>query len=133
MNAAEKVHSSDETVLYRCGPMGLAISFARCGLFVKAWQNCTEIVATDQRLCGVGKRPEGVHVRHRSTVGKTVFSAPYAAMLSVERADYLLNHALWIRYTEAGSEKDVSVEAGLFWHQHVDRLQEIIEYYSKPE
>ncbi len=106
--------------------MGMAITFGRCGLFAPAWQNCTQIVATDRRLYGFGKKPRFVFARHGGTTGEIVFNVPYDAIISVERADYLLNRALWIRYEEAGTEKQISLEAGLLWHEHISRLQEII-------
>ena len=117
---------AEEIERYRCGPMGMAITFGRCGLFAPAWQNCTQIVATDRRLYGFGMKPRFAFARHGEKTGKTIFNVPYSTILSFERADYLLNHALWIRYEEAGAEKQISIEAGLFWHEHISRLQEIL-------
>jgi hypothetical protein len=115
-----------EQVLYRCGPMGVGVSFARPGLWVWTQRNNTEVVVTDRRLCGVRTLPAWFFARRRKEAGKVVFNVPYAAVVAMERADYLANRALWLAYREGGATREVAIEAGLLWHDVVARLEELL-------
>lgn len=119
-----------ERVLFRCGPMGIGISSKRPGLFVKTYQNCTEVAVTDLRICGARKMPKLAFARHGKNVGKVVFSVPWGDVVHMERADYLLNVALWIQYCEAGACKGLGVEVGLFWRSSATRIEELIRTFA---
>jgi hypothetical protein len=116
---------AEEEVLYRFGPMGAGQTFSRPGLFVVTYQNCTEIIATTQRLYGIRKMPRFVFARHGRHAGERVFSIPWKEAIEVRRADYLLNAALWIRYRVGDTLKGVGIEAGLLWRHHIRALEEI--------
>lgn len=116
---------AEQGLLVRFGPMGVGQSFSRPGLFVLTYQNCTEIIATRQGLLGVRKMPRFVFARHGRHAGERVFSVPWKEVIEVQRADYLLNAALWIRYRVGDTVKGVGIEAGLFWRHHIRSLEEI--------
>jgi hypothetical protein len=112
--------------------MGFGVSFSRPGLFVFTYQNCTEIVATAERLHGVRRLPRFVFARHGRHAGESVFSVPWCDVVEVRRADYLLNAALWIRYRAGDAVKDVGIEAGLLWRHRIGEL-EAIARRSRPD
>jgi len=124
-NTAPGAGIAEEEVLYRFGPMGVGISYSRPGLFVFTYQNCTEVIATTQRLCGIRTMPRFVFARHARHAGESVFSVPWSDVVGAGRADYLLNAALWIRYRAGDAVKDLGVEAGLFWRHHIRALDAI--------
>jgi hypothetical protein len=105
--------------------MGVGQTFLRPGLFVVTYQNCTEIIATRQRLLGIRTMPRFVFARHGRHAGESVFSVPWSDVVEVRRADYLLNAALWIRYRVGDTVKGVGIEAGLFWRHHIRALDAI--------
>jgi len=111
--------------LYRVGPMGFGVCFSRPGLFVFTYQNCTEIVATTERLCGVRKMPRFVFARHGRHAGESVFSIPWRDVIEFRRADYLLNAALWIRYRDGDAVKEVGIEGAVFWRHCIRELEAI--------
>jgi hypothetical protein len=105
--------------------MGFGVSFSRPGLFVFTYQNCTEIVATAERLHGVRRLPRFVFARHGKEAGRIVFEIPWRDVIEVRRADYLLNAALWIRYRVGDAVKSVGIEAGLLWRHRIRELEAI--------
>lgn len=123
--AAPGVGPDDERPLYRFGPMGVGVSFSRPGLFVVTQQNCTEIVATNAGVCGVRAMPKFAFARHGKHAGGKVFSVPWRDVIKLQRADYLLNAALWIRYRLGDAVKDVGISTGVFWRQHIGALEEV--------
>lgn len=123
-NAPEPAPQEQE--LYRFGPMGVGVSFARPGLFVMTQQNNTEIVVTDRRLYGRRKKPRFFFARRGKEAGATVFEVPHDQVLAMERADYLANRALWIRYRHGDGEKEVAIQAGVFWQPQLIRLEAVL-------
>ena len=112
-------------MLYRFGPMGVGISYSRPGLFVFTYQNCTEVIATTQRLYGIRTMPRFVFARHGRHAEETAFDVSWSDVVEARRADYLLNAALWIRYRVGDAVKDLGVEAGLFWRHYIRALDAI--------
>lgn len=107
--------------------MGVGVTFSRPGLFVITQQNCTEISATDTGVYGVRRMPKAAIARRGKHAGEMVFSVPWSEVIEVQRADYLLNAALWIRYRLGDSVKGVGVSAGVFWRHHIRALEEIAQ------
>jgi hypothetical protein len=122
--AAPPAPAAGETVVYAFGPLGVGVSRARPGLFVVTRQNCTRIVLTDRRLLGIRQMPAFFGIRHRQeTGGAPVFEVPLAEIASIERADYLLQKALWIRYRGPERLRGVGIEAGLPWGGRILELE----------
>jgi len=105
--------------------MGFGISSARPGLFVLTQQNCTEVVATTERLYGVRKLPRFVFARHGREAGRTVFSVPWRDVIEAGRADYLLNAALFFRYRAGDVIKGLGIEGAVGWRHRIRELEEI--------
>lgn len=122
-----KGDGSAARVLLRFGPMGIGITSKPPSLFTVTYQNCTEIIADTRYLWGVRKMPKFAFARHGKQSGQTVFQIPYDQIISVTRADYLANKALWIRYRQGGEEKGVGIEAAILHHQHVLDLQKLLQ------
>jgi hypothetical protein len=116
-----------EEVLYRFGPMAVGITFKRPAFFTKTQQNCTEIVMTTHRVFGVRKMPRIALSRHGKESERTVFEFPYSQVLSVERADYLLNKALWIHYREGDGTRQIGIEAGLIGSDCILRMEALLK------
>lgn len=118
--AAAQLQQGQEQVLYRFGPMGIGITFGRPGVFKMAWQNVTEVIVTDQRLCGV-RRNSAIFLRHRGKEGELLFNVPYSAVSALEPVSFLANRAVWLRYHEAGQAKEVSIIGSMLTYQHIQR------------
>ena len=123
--AAPNAGVDSEKSLLRFGPMGIGVSFSRPGLFTVTQQNCTEIVATDTRVCGVRRMPPFAFARGGKHAGELVFSVPWREVVEMQRADYLLNAALWIHYRRGDEVKELGLGAGLFWRRSIRTLEEI--------
>jgi len=123
--AAPDAALDSERSLLRFGPMGIGVSFSRPGMFTVTHQNCTEIVATDTRVCGVRRLPQFAFARRGKHAGELVFSVPWREVVEIKRADYLLNAALWIRYRRGDEVKELGLGAGLFWRRSIRVLEEI--------
>jgi hypothetical protein len=112
-----------ETELLRFGPMGISVSTARPGLFVRAQRNTTEIVLTDRRL--YGKRT-GIG-RIFGGGNRPAFEVPLGEIVGVEPADFLANRAVWIRYRAPGGEREVSIVGSALCHGPLDRLMDLLQ------
>ena len=96
-----------EEELYRFGPMGVSISFARPGIFVWSRQNNTEVVLTSRRIYGQGKMPAFASMFGKA--GTPVFDVPLQEIIAIEPVDFLMNKAVWIRYrTRPGKKRSRS-------------------------
>jgi len=87
MEATPPEKAPEEQEIFRFGPMGVGVSFARPGLFVKTQQNNTEIVVTDRRLYGMRKKPRFFFARRGREAGTMVFEVPHDRVIAMERAD----------------------------------------------
>lgn len=115
---------SGEEELYRFGPMGISISYARPGLFVWTRQNNTEIVLTSRRLYGRGKMPWFASIFSR---GETpIFDVPVQEIIAIEPVDFLANRAVWIRYRTPDGEREVSIIGAALCHGHITRLMDLL-------
>ncbi len=92
-----------EEELYRFGPMGVSISFARPGIFVWSRQNNTEVVLTSRRIYGQGKMPAFASMFGKA--GTPVFDVPLQEIIAIEPVDFLMNKAVWIRYRTRPGKK----------------------------
>lgn len=87
-----------ETVVHSFGPFGTGVCFSRPGFFTVIQKNDTKIVVTDRRIYG------------ESTLsGSLRFNVPYTVVAAAETFGYLLWKVLWLRYSEAGKTKEVSI------------------------
>ncbi len=113
-----------EEELYRFGPMGVSISFARPGLFVWSRQNSTEVVLTSRRIYGTGRMFGLFGVL--GTGKRPVFDVPLQEIVAVEPADFIANKAVWIRYRSPDGEKEVSIIGAVLCHGQIARLVELL-------
>ena len=119
-----KIMDAGEEELYRFGPVGISISFARPGLFVVSQRNNTEVVLTSRRLFGRRKMPWFAGIFSR---GETpVFDIPIREIISIEPVDFLANRAVWIRYGSPDGEKEVSIIGAALCHGHIARLMDLL-------
>ncbi len=115
---------SGEEELYRFGPMGISISFARPGPFVLTRRNNTEVVLTGRRLYGRGKMPAFAGLFNRGEA--PVFDVPIREIVAIEPADFLANRAVLIRYRSPAGEKEVSIIGAVSCHGHIARLMDLL-------
>ena len=113
-----------EEELYRFGPMGVSISFARPGIFVWSRQNNTEVVLTSRRIYGQGKMPAFASMFGKA--GTQVFDVPLPEIIAIEPVDFLMNKAVWIRYRTPAGQKEVAIIGAALCHGHITRLMELI-------
>jgi hypothetical protein len=113
-----------EEELYRFGPMGVSISFARPGIFVWSRQNNTEVVLTSHRLYGQGKMPAFASMFGKA--GTPVFDVPLQEIIAIEPVDFLMNKAVWIRYRTPAGQKEVAIIGAALCHGHITRLMELV-------
>ena len=113
-----------EEELYRFGPMGISISFARPGLFVWTRQNSTEVVLTSRRIYGTGRMFGLFGILGKGK--KPVFDVPLQEIVAVEPADFIANTAVWIKYRTPDGEKEVAIIASALCHGHVTRLMGLL-------
>ncbi len=119
-----KIMDAGEEELYRFGPMGISISFARPGVFVMTRRNNTEVVLTSRRIYGKGKMPGLVAIFGRNET--PVFDLPLQEIVVVEPADFLANKAVWIKYRSPAGEKEISIIGAVLCHGHIARLMELL-------
>ena len=110
--------------LYRFGPMGVSISFARPGIFVWSRQNNTEVVLTSRRIYGQGKMPAFASIFGKA--GTPVFDVPLQEIIAIEPVDFLMNKAVWIRYRTMTGQKEVAIIGAALCHGHITRLMELV-------
>lgn len=123
--------SKKERTLQKFGPFGVSIAFARPGIFVWAQRNNTEIVVTNQRI--YGRRTSPILLRFFETPGGDLrFEVPLNAIIRVERADFLLNKAVYIRYQTAESVKEVSIIGAVGLHAAIAELGEYLKTLNIP-
>ncbi len=115
-----------EQILFRFGPMGVSIRSRRPGLFVMARRNNTEVVATDRRIYGVRKLPKFTLARHRGKSDQIVFDIPYPKVLQMERADFLAEKVIWLRYQDPEKVKEISIGSGIAWQDRISNLEALL-------
>lgn len=115
-----------ERELLRLGPFGVSIARKRPGVFVPVMKNCTEVVATEARLLGL-RKPGCVFALFSSGGGTPAFEVPYRAVELMERADFLGNRAVWIRYRDGEQVREVAVIAALTCHAGLEHLWQILQ------
>jgi hypothetical protein len=113
-----------EEELYRFGPMGVSISFARPGIFVWSRQNNTEVVLTSRHIYGQGKMPAFSSMFGKA--GTPVFDVPLQEIIAVEAVDFLMNKAVWIRYRTPVGQKEVAIIGAVLCHGHITHLIELV-------
>jgi hypothetical protein len=113
-----------EEELYRFGPMGISISFARPGVFVWSRQNNTEVILTSRRIYGLGKMPFFASLFGK---GETlVFEVPLQEIIAIEPADFLANRAIWIQYQSPAGQKEVSIIGAALCQGHITCLMDLV-------
>ena len=115
-----------ELELLRLGPFGVSISRTRPGAFVAVMKNCTEVVATDRRLVGV-RKPGCLAGLLGGGGGKPTFEVPWSAVVTAERADFLGNRAIHLRYRCGDRTQELGVIAALGGHAALEGLWRIVE------
>lgn len=118
------MESGCEEELYRFGPMGISISFARPGLFVWTRQNSTEVVLTSRRIYGTGRMFGLLGIFGKGNA--PVFDVPLEEIVAIEPADFIANKAVWIRYRTPNGEKEVSIIGTVLCHGQITRLVELL-------
>jgi len=113
-----------EEELYRFGPMGISISFARPGVFVWSRQNNTEVILTSRRIYGLGKMPFFGRLFGKGE--NLVFEVLLQDIIAIEPADFLANRAIWIRYRSPAGQKEVSIIGAVLCHSHITRLMDLV-------
>jgi len=106
---------SVEKTLLTFGPLGVMVTYGRPSIGRWTYNNTTLVQVTDRKIIGIIDKK----LFPLSALAGAVFNAgsqkscrfviPYGSIVAVETFNYLVSRVLYIRYTEGGAVKEVSV------------------------
>jgi hypothetical protein len=109
------VESAEEKTLLSFGPLGVMVTYGRPSIGSWTYNNTTLVEVTDKKIVGIIDKK----LFPLSALAVAIFSAgsqknyrfvvPYRSIVAVESFNYLVSTVLYIKYTEGGNEKEVSV------------------------